>query len=179
MDDERASLTATEHLIELGHKRIGFIGGSREYALSQWRADGWSAAMASARLPTEDLFVQGDFSFGSGDAAARRLLRLPDRVTAIIGSNDQMTLAALDVARELGLRVPDDLSLVSFDNTPIVRFTLPALTAVDQPIAATASRAVELIIEAQRGGPLPTEPVVVPASLVRRQSTGRVPDRPS
>jgi LacI family transcriptional regulator len=125
------------------------------------------------------LFVQGDFGFGSGDAAARRLLRLPDRVTAIIGSNDQMTLAALDVAREFGLRVPDDLSLVSFDNTPIVRFTLPALTAVDQPIAATASRAVELIIEAQRGGPLPTEPVVVPASLVRRQSTGRVPDRPS
>jgi LacI family transcriptional regulator len=104
---------------------------------------------------------------------------LPERATAIIGSNDQMTLAALDVAREFGLRVPDDLSLISFDNTPIVRFTLPALTAVDQPIAATASRAVELIIDVQRGAPLPTEPVVVPASLVRRQSTGPVPARPS
>jgi LacI family transcriptional regulator len=179
MDDEGAARTATEHLIELGHKRIGFIGGFKEYALSQWRVDGWSSAMAAAGLPTEDLFVQGDFSFGSGDAATRQLLRLPERATAIIGSNDQMTLAALDVAREFGLRVPDDLSLISFDNTPIVRFTLPALTAVDQPIAATASRAVELIIDAQRGAPLPTEPVVVPASLVRRQSTGPVPARPS
>jgi LacI family transcriptional regulator len=67
------------------------------------------------------------------------------------------------------------LSLISFDNTPIVRFTLPALTAVDQPIAATTSRAVELIIEGQRGGDVPTDPVHVPASLVRRQSTARPP----
>ena len=101
--------------------------------------------------------------------------RHPKRPTAIIASNDQMTLATLEVARERGLSVPEDLSLISFDNTPIVRFTMPALTAVDQPIAATASRAVELIIDAQRGTSPPQEPVVVQASLVRRQSTARVP----
>ena len=102
-------------------------------------------------------------------------LRAPEPPTAIIASNDQMTLATLEVARERGLSVPEDLSLISFDNTPIVRFTMPALTAVDQPIAATASRAVELIIDAQRGTSTPQEPVVVQASLVRRQSTARVP----
>jgi LacI family transcriptional regulator len=75
------------------------------------------------------------------------------------------------VARELGLNVPRDLSLISFDDTPIARFAVPPLTSVDQPIAATASRAVELIIEAQRGGGLPEEIVVIPAGLVRRQST--------
>jgi len=175
MDDEGAARTAAEHLIELGHKRIGFIGGSKEYSLSQWRADGWSAAMGAAGLPTEGLFAEGDFTFESGLAAATRLLARTDPVTAIIASNDQMTLATLEVAREQGLRVPEDLSLISFDNTPIVRFTLPALTAVDQPIAATTSRAVELIIEGQRGGDVPTDPVHVPASLVRRQSTARPP----
>jgi LacI family transcriptional regulator len=175
MDDEGAARTATEHLIELGHKRIGFISGSKEYSLSQWRVDGWSCAMEAAGLPTAGLFAQGDFTFESGIAAAGQLLGQDVPVTAIIASNDQMTLATLEVARERGSRVPEDLSLISFDNTPIVRFTLPALTAVDQPIAATASRAVELIIEGQRGGALPAEPVHVPASLVRRQSTARAP----
>jgi LacI family transcriptional regulator len=82
-----------------------------------------------------------------------------------------MTLASLEVARELGLKVPEDLSLISFDDTPIVRFTLPALTAVDQPIAATASRAVEALIELRRGAAMPEKTLVIPAGLVRRQST--------
>lgn len=175
MDDEHAARMATEHLVELGHLRIGFISGSEEYSLSQWRVDGWKAAMAAAGLDVRGLLAEGDFSFGSGERAARHLLSLDDRVTAIIASNDQMALATLDVARELGLSVPADLSVISFDNTPIVHFALPTLTAVDQPIAATASRAVELIIDSQRDAELPDQPVVVPAALVRRQSTGPVP----
>ena len=82
-----------------------------------------------------------------------------------------MSLATLGVARECGLDVPRDLSLISFDNTPIIRFTPPGLTAVDQPIAATVSRAVELIIAAQRGEPRPTAPTVVHGSLIERGST--------
>ncbi|MEO6224862.1 MAG: LacI family DNA-binding transcriptional regulator [Sphingomicrobium sp.] len=171
MDDERAARLATEHLIGLGHRRIGFISGSEDYSLSQWRVDGWHAAMGEARLDATGLLAKGDFSFASGERAARQLLGLADPATAIIASNDQMTLAALEVARDCGLRVPEDLSLVSFDDTPIVRFTMPPLTAVDQPIAATASRAVELIIEVQRSGNGPDAPVVVPAALVLRQST--------
>jgi LacI family transcriptional regulator len=175
MDDERAARLATEHLIDLGHRRIGFISGSDEYALSQWRVQGWRAAMGAAALDHADLLARGDFSYRSGENAARTLLAIPNAATAIIASNDQMALACLEVARELSLEVPTDLSLISFDNTPIVRFTLPPLTAVDQPIAATASRSVELIIAAQRGETLPEQPVVVPASLVARESTGPAP----
>ena len=171
MDDEGSAKLATQHLIALGHRRIGFISGSPEYDLSRWRVDGWSSAMVDAALPTDGLLVEGDFSASSGDVAARQLLSGANPPTAIIASNDQMSLATLEVARELGLDVPRQLSLISFDNTPIVRFTQPPLTAVDQPIAATVSRAVELIIAAQRGAAPRTEPTVVHGSLIERGST--------
>ena len=175
MDDEHAARLAVEHLIELGHRRIGFISGSEEYSLSEWRIEGWKSAMNEVGLTTEGLLVNGDFSYESGERGARQLLSLDEPTTAIIASNDQMALASLEVARAFGLSVPGDLSLISFDNTPIVRCTVPPLTAVDQPIAATISRAVELIIDAQRGAASPEEPIVIPATLFVRQSTGPAP----
>jgi LacI family transcriptional regulator len=171
MDDEGSAARATRHLIDLGHRRIGFISGSVEYDLSHWRIDGWKAEMVAAGLATDGLLAEGDFSYASGEAAARQLLESANPPTAIIASNDQMSLATLEVARHRGLAVPGDLSLVSFDNTPIVNFSQPPLTAVDQPIAATVARAVELIIAAQRGAPRPTEPTVVSGGLVERGST--------
>ena len=174
MDDERAARLATEHLVELGHRRIGFISGSDEYSLSGWRVDGWRAAMKAAGLDTSGLLASGDFTYASGEAAARQLFVAAKPPTAIIVSSDKMSLATLEVARDLGLNVPRDLSLISFDDTPVARFAVPPLTSVDQPIAATASRAVELIIDAQRGAPLPDEIVVIPAGLVQRQSTAPV-----
>ncbi len=172
MDDEGAAREVTQYLIDRGHCRIGFISGSSEYALSGWRVDGWRGAMTGAKLATEDLLAEGDFSYASGEAAARRLLERSDRPTAIIASNDQMALATLEVARSLGLGVPQDLSLISFDNTPLVHFTQPPLTAVDQPIAATTSKAVELIIAAQKGDPAPASLTVVSATIVERESVG-------
>lgn len=173
MDDEGSARTATRHLIEHGHARIGFIAGSSEYELSGWRVDGWRAAMAEAGLGTDGLLAAGDFSYASGRAAALRLLDPPQRPTAIIASNDQMAIATLDVARELGLAVPDDLSIISFDNTPVVQFAQPPLTAIDQSIAATASTAVELIIASLKGDPLPETLTVVKSSLVERASVAR------
>ncbi|WP_114520906.1 LacI family DNA-binding transcriptional regulator [Altererythrobacter sp. ZODW24] len=171
MDDAGSARKATEHLLELGHVRIGFIAGSQEYSLSQRRVGGWQGAMQAAGLPMNGLLAQGDFSFESGAAAARTLLSAQDAPTAIIASNDHMALATLEVAQELGMVVPRDLSIVSFDNTPKIRFIEPSLTAVDQPIAETVSRAVELIIEAQKSGETPTEPTVVSAELIQRSST--------
>ncbi len=171
MDDDGAARLATEHCIGLGHHRIGFIAGPDEYELSGWRVAGWREAMSGAGLSTDDLLQQGDFSFASGRSAAERLLDRSERPTAIIASNDQMALATLEVARTLGLDVPADLSIVSFDDTPIVRFTHPALTAVVQPIAEVTARAVELIIAEQAGRPVCGGPVVVPAGLVVRGST--------
>ena len=174
MGDTHNARIATEHLLDLGHERIGFIAGPSEFSLSDWRIAGWKEAMFAAKLPTEGLCERGDFGFDSGLEAARKLLCLPERPTAIIASSDQMTFAAMQVAREMDLRIPEDLSVISFDNSPIVRFTQPPLTAVDQPIAATASRAVELLIDAKKGQ-LPTEPVRVKGELVVRGSTGPAP----
>lgn len=177
MDDEGSARNATQYLIDRGHRQIGFIAGSSEYALSGWRVDGWRAAMAEAGLPTEGLLAEGDFSYASGEAAARRLLGGTVRPTAIIASNDQMALATLEVARALGITVPEELSLISFDNTPLVHFTQPPLTAVDQPIAATTSKAVELIIAAQKGEPAPQSLTVVSASIFERDSVVAPPGR--
>jgi LacI family transcriptional regulator len=176
MDDERAARISTEHLIELGHTRIGFIAGSFEYELSGWRVTGWRQAMEAAGLDTEGLLAEGDFGFASGKAGAAQLLDREARATAIIASSDQMTLAALEAGRERGLAVPRDLSLISFDNTPIVRFTHPPLAAIAQPIAPVTARAVELIIGEMAGRETPGEPEAVPAKLVLRESTAPPPD---
>ena len=174
MDDERAALIATEHLIELGHHRIGFIAGPSDYALSGWRVHGWRIAMAAAGLTIDGLLGEGDFGYESGSAAASALLNSEQRPTAIIASSDQMTLATLETARRMGMEVPRDLSLISFDDTPIVRFTHPPLTSVYQPIAEVVSRAVELIIAQQSGRGIDDIPTIIPARLSVRASTTRV-----
>ncbi|WP_109807033.1 LacI family DNA-binding transcriptional regulator [Sphingosinithalassobacter portus] len=174
MDDDHAARLATEHLVALGHRRIGFIGGDPEYELSAWRVEGWKAAMADAGLDIDGLLTEGDFGYESGRAAAERLLSADVGATAIIGSADQLQ-AVMEYARNRGLTIPRDLSLVSFDDTPIVRFAHPPLTAVHQPIAEVAEAAVELIIEQQRRKKPATEPRIVAASLIIRESTGPAP----
>ena len=171
IDEEQAAAIATRHLAELGHRRIGFISGSPEYSLSERRAAGWRTEMKRLALPFEGLLAAGDFTYASGVAATERLLDLPKPATAIIASNDRMVLAGLAVARERGLDVPRDLSLVSFDNTPVVRFTEPPLTAVDQPVADIGALAVEMIIRRLRRQELPQQPLIVEANLVQRNST--------
>lgn len=173
MDDEASARRATRHLVQLGHKRIGFIAGPKEYSLSNWRIEGWQAAMTESGLSYEGLCIRGDFGFESGAAAAHKLLTMPERATAIIASSDQMALATLDVAKSLRLDVPRDLSLISFDNTPVVRFTQPKLTAVDQPIAETIGKAVEILIGASKKE-LPTDVINVRGALVERGSTAPV-----
>ncbi|MCL9981690.1 MAG: LacI family transcriptional regulator [Erythrobacter sp.] len=174
MGDEGAAHLATARLAELGHRRIAMVAGPAQYSLSGWRIEGWKRAMRELGLPSDGLLEAGDFGYESGTRAARALLdRNPD-CTAIIASSDQMALAALEVARERGLRVPEDISLISFDNTPIVRFTQPPLTAIDQPIAETVSRAVEQLIA--RGPDGADDAVIeVAAALVERLSTAPAP----
>lgn len=178
MGDTRMAEIATRHLIARGHERIGFIAGPREYAVSDRRKAGWLAAMEAAGLVAE-LCERADFTYASGEQAARRLLAQPSRPTAIIASNDQIALATNDVARSLGLAVPADLSLISFDNSPVVRFVRPPLTAIDQPVAETVSMAVELLIKANRGEALPAMPVVIEGRLIERDSVAPPPATPA
>lgn len=172
-DDRGSARLATEHLLALGHRRIGFIAGPDEYELSAWRVEGWRAAMAAAGLSSDGLLETGDFSYDAGLIAARTLLDRAD-VTAVIAANDQTAVATLAAVRGRGLRVPEDLSLISFDDTPIVRFASPALTAVSQPIADITARAVERIIDACAGRAAASSgPVVLPSTLIVRESTRR------
>src|SRR3546814_11004659 len=113
--------------------------------------------MATAGLATGGLLVEGDFTFASGAAAARQLLDRANPPTAIIASSDQMALATLEVARERGLVVPDQLSIVSLYITPVAPLTPTALPAVDQPVPETASPGAAPSISAPRAAPSPTE----------------------
>lgn len=175
MGDDKLAAMATRYLLDKGHKRVAYIAGAREYALSQWRKEGWLSVMQEAGLETDNLCERGDFSYASGEKAARKLLAQANRPTAIIAGNDQMAIATNDVAHEMGLKVPEDLSLISFDNTPVVRFVQPQLTAIDQPVAETVATAVELLIKKQRGEELPPMPLVVEGGLVERQSVAKPP----
>ena len=173
MDDHAAAAEATDHLIQQGRARIGFIGGDPRFAVSEARRQGYEAALAKAGRKVEgDLQADGDFTFDSGVAAAERLLALAERPDAILASNDEMALAVLHVAHRRGLAVPRDLALVSFDDTPGVRLSVPPLTAIRQPIAAMAERAAGLLIEMARGEAPPPEDYLLPYELVVRASTG-------
>lgn len=174
MNDAGAAETATSHLLDLGHRRVGFITGSDEYALSRDRLSGYRSALAARGVEIdESLIGQGDFTYASGEAAAARMLALPDPPTGIVASNDQMALATLAVAKASGLGVPRDLSIVSFDDTPIVRFSHPPLTAVVQPVAAMTSAAADLLIRAKSKAPDLPEQTVTPFGFAVRGSTGR------
>lgn len=172
MDDQGAARTAAEHLIGLGHRRIGFIAGSPRYAVSRARMEGFREAMAGAGLPVADALVrQGDFTFESGLGAAETLLGLDQPPTAIIASNDEMALAVLHIAKQNGVAVPERLSLVSFDDSPAVRFSVPPLTAIRQPIAAMAGKAAELLIQPPPGEDRRAREHLLPFELEVRGST--------
>jgi len=152
MDDRAAAAEATRHLIDLGHRHIGFIAGSSRFDASRQRLDGYRDALTQADIAVDDtLIAPGDFTFESGVEAAELLLSRPDRPTAILASNDEMALATLHVASRLGIQVPD-LSLVSFDDTPGVRLSVPGLTSIRQPISDMAAKAAELLIGVSKTG---------------------------
>lgn len=172
MDDAAAAAAATEELARLGHRRIGFITGSLEYSLSADRREGYQRAVKAAGVVDDPhLIAQGDFTFKSGEAATRELLSLQEPPTAILASSGQMALAALEVAKSMGFKVPGDLSIISFDDTPIVKFSTPPLTAIRQPIAEMTAHASELLIKVNSGEPGPTEIEILPFSLIVRGST--------
>lgn len=175
MGDRAAARDATDHLIELGHSRIGFIAGPESYRLSDWRKKGWRDAMRYAGLDYDGLCLRGDFSFESGLQAACDFLARENPPTAILASNDHMAAAVIREAQRRGIEVPAQLSVVSFDNTPLAMLSRPAMSAIDQPIAATTARAIELIIAAKKGEKLPDGPTIVPAGFVPRETTAPPP----
>lgn len=171
MDDAAAARAATAHLIGLGHRRIALIAGATTYRASALRLEGYRRAMAAAGLSAPaDLVVEGDFGFASGERGVARLLALAKPPTAVIASNDEMAFAALHMADRHGIAVPEDLSVISFDDTPGVRFSVPPLTAIRQPIAPMAATAADLLIRAKRGESVPMTHALDFELVVRRST---------
>ena len=154
IDDARAALEMTNHLLDLGHRRIGFIIGNPNQTASAKRLEGYKLALKQAGLSVESsLIAQGDFTYLSGLRAAERLLEA--RPTAIFASNDDMAAGALAAAHRRHLEVPHDLSICGFDDTALATTISPALTTVRQPVAEMAQAAVEMLaaaIRRQRAG---------------------------
>jgi LacI family transcriptional regulator, galactose operon repressor len=165
-------LSATEHLVSLGHRRIGLIAGPKHLLCSRARLDGYRAGLEAAGIATDDtLIVQGDFLHESGFAGCGALLDLPDPPTAVFASSDTMALGAYEAARRRGLRVPDDLSIVGFDDLPESRWSSPPLTTVRQPLAEMGILAARTALRLARGERIDTPRVELATNLVVRDST--------
>ncbi|MFJ4005512.1 LacI family DNA-binding transcriptional regulator [Streptomyces sp. NPDC090023] len=148
----QGGLAATRHLIDLGHTRIGAIGGPSRMMCARARLDGYRSALESAGLPADPALIrEGDFHHESGHRLGLDLLGRPDRPTAVFAGNDLQALGLYEAARELGLRVPEDVSVVGFDDLPVARWVGPPLTTVRQPLTEMAEAAARLVLELGRG----------------------------
>jgi LacI family transcriptional regulator len=165
------ALAAVEYLISLGHRRIGFISGRPELQSAVRRLLGYKDGLRQADIPLDpDLIQTGDYSRQIGFACAQRLLNLSDPPTAIFASNDQSATGAIQAIHETGLRVPDDISVVGFDNIPEVAHAHPGLTTVDQSIDKMGYIATEMLISLIEGDSLESDLYKVPTQLIVRDS---------
>ena len=145
VDERHAGILSTRHLISLGHERIGFVAGPADYLPTREKAAGREEALRHAGLEPDGLVAHGDFTLEGGRRAARKLLQRDDRPTGLICSSDVIAIGVVQEARELGLRVPEDVSVVGFDGIEAASWVYPPLTTVEQPIDQIASTAVELL----------------------------------
>jgi len=172
IDNEGAAAVMTDHLIGLGHRRIGFIAGHKSYATSGQRMSGYMRSLQAAGIELDLALVkQGSYDFASGSVAAEALLALEKPPSAIFASSDDMAAGVLSVAHRLGIRVPDQLSVAGFDDTALAGFVWPPLTTIRQPTRKLAWEAADLLLADPEA---PVERREVAFELVVRGSTGAV-----
>lgn len=171
-DNLTGAVTAVDHLLELGHRRVGLIAGRSALAAAWAREEGYRQALTRAGISIDrKLIGRGDFHGETAIAPARALLHSEDRPTAIFAASDDMALKVLEVAGELGLDVPGDLSVIGFDNVPESALSKPALTTIDQSmhrLGFEAARLLQALVYGEANGP---RQVLVPTRLIVRDST--------
>lgn len=165
------AVAAMEYLIRLGHRRIGFIGGRPDLQSANQRLQGYRDALVRAGIPPDGVLIEaGDFTRETGRLCARRLLALREPPTAIFAANDQSALGVMQAAREVGLRIPEDLSVLGFDNIPEAAYANPALTTVDQFIQEMGRQGAEMLLDLIQGKSLASKVYRTMTQLVVRDS---------
>ncbi len=169
IDNEAAARAMTRRLIDLGHRRIGFVIGHKAFRVSEQRLGGYMDALRECGIPLDgSLLQQGWFDFQSGQAAAEALLDRRNSPTAIFASSDDMAAGVLSVAHQKSMQVPADLSVAGFDDTDLASLVWPGLTTVRQPIREMAEKAAELLFSGEEAQ------ILLSAELIERGSTGAV-----
>jgi LacI family transcriptional regulator len=165
-------MAATEHLIGLGHRRIGAITGPADYLCSRARIDGYRSALDKAGIEFDPALVRhGDFEHEGGFARGGDLLGMSEPPTAIFAGSDQQALGVYEAARQHGLRVPQDLSVVGFDDLPVARWVSPPLTTVRQPLAEMGRAAAQILGDLVDGVPPRSKRMELSTELIVREST--------
>lgn len=168
--------TATEHLLGLGHRRIGWIGGPETSAAARERFHGYTAALDSAGVrPDRGIVRGGPFSVETGVTFGQELLRLPLPPTAVVCGDDEIAVGVLAAARELAVPVPEGLSVVGFDDTPQALWTTPRLTSVHQPLTGMGRMAAETVLAMADGVQPASRQVQLVTTLAVRESTAPAP----
>jgi LacI family transcriptional regulator len=173
VDNDSGALLATEHLISLGHRKIVHLGGTPGQISSFTRRDAFYRAMeAHGFTPADDAVVETAYHGEIAYTESLRLLQSPNRPTAILAANDHIALSAIRAARELGISVPEQLSVVGYDDAPMAALSDPPLTSIRQPFAEKGKLATYLVLQKIAGLPVEARTHLLPAELVIRSSTG-------
>jgi LacI family transcriptional regulator len=170
-DDEEGGRMVTRHLIGLGHRRIGFVSGTRGVSTTEGRLAGYRAALTDASLPIDEQLIAGDgYTTTTGTAAARSLLNRPELPTAIVVSDDMMAVAVCRELTEQGLRVPEDVSVTGYNDLPIAALMSPSLTTIDNSLELMGEQAAELLVNRIHGQDRKKSLVISPQLVVRKSS---------
>jgi LacI family transcriptional regulator len=169
-------LAATEHLLSLGHRRIGYLGGPAAAACNQARLQGYRAAMDAAGATVPEAYVRtGQFGYSDGVSGGAVLLDLPEPPTAVFAGSDETAAGVIEAARTRGLRIPADISIVGFDDTQVAWFASPPLTTVRQPLQEMGGVALRTALRLANGEKLDSHHVELATELIVRGSTAPVP----
>lgn len=162
---------AIQHLIDLGHKRIGFTTGVMAINAAKERLDAYKAALKAHDIEVDErLIIEAGFDLGDGFKSAQQLLSLDKRPTAIFASNDLSAFGVMDAIRDKGLSIPEDISIIGFDDIPQASVTYPKLTTVKQPLAQMGREAVKLLLEQIEQPEKPVRRVTLATALIKRDS---------
>lgn len=174
ISDERSAAAAmAEYLVDLGHRRIGYITGPKGWESTRERLEGFCDGLEKHGCKQSgDMIARGDYTFESGIECTRLLLANPERPTAIFASNDEMAVGAINAAREMGMKVPDDVSVAGFDDSILASRIHPTLTTIRRPVREMARLAASRLIAVINGQhDFTDEPITLVPSLIVRNST--------